>query len=221
MHNQFFESIRSLTDAELVAKTKDLAGRERSDTSALVAHVAEIDTRDIHLREGYSSLFAYCRDALLLSEGEAYNRIEVARAARRFPVILRMLTEGALNLTNARLLAPHLTSENYLAVLASRHIRADVKRSVWARDFGSCAFVGQGGRRQRTGVRRVPSRPPVRGRRRGDGFQHRAPLWAPQSTRSAGVLLHAGLVPEQVAVSDRDRGTRHGLERGPGDAAPR
>ena len=28
------------------------------------------------------SLFVYCRDALGLSEWEAYNRIEVARAAR-------------------------------------------------------------------------------------------------------------------------------------------
>src|SRR5262252_6305815 len=73
----------------------------------------------IHLRQGYSSLFTYCRDALSLSEHEAYNRIEVARAARRFPAILEMLADGALNLTNVRLLAPHLTLENHQGVLAS------------------------------------------------------------------------------------------------------
>jgi hypothetical protein len=77
-----------------VARVKDLAARERAATSALIAHLAELDTRGIHLREGHGSLFAYCRDALSLSEHEAYNRIEVARAARRFPVILEMLTEG-------------------------------------------------------------------------------------------------------------------------------
>src|SRR5439155_26446720 len=37
---------------------------------------------------------------------EAYNRIEVARAARRFPVILDLLAEGSVNLTAVRLLAP-------------------------------------------------------------------------------------------------------------------
>src|SRR5262249_58949992 len=29
----------------------------------------------------------------------------------------------------------------------SRHVPADVKRRVWLRDLGSCAFVGQNGRR--------------------------------------------------------------------------
>src|SRR4029453_6342621 len=110
---------RRLSDDELVARVKDLAARERAATSALIAHLAELDTRNIHLREGYGSLFAYCREALSLSEHEAYNRIEVARAARRFPVVLDMLAEGALNLTSARLLAPHLTPENHLSVLAS------------------------------------------------------------------------------------------------------
>ena len=78
-------SLRRLSDADLVARVKSLVARERRATALLVAHLGELDTRDIHLRAGYSSLFAYCRDALGLSEHEAYNRIEVARAARRFP----------------------------------------------------------------------------------------------------------------------------------------
>jgi hypothetical protein len=54
-----------------------------------------------------------------LSEWEAYNRIEVARAARRFPMILDLLAEGSVGLTTVKLLAPHLTSENHGEVLAS------------------------------------------------------------------------------------------------------
>jgi hypothetical protein len=119
MDNETLTSLHRLSDDELMARVKDLAARERVATSALVVHLAELDTRDIHLRQGYGSLFAYCRDALSLSEHEAYNRIEVARAARRFPAILEMLAEGALSLTNARLLAPHLTPENHRTVLAS------------------------------------------------------------------------------------------------------
>jgi hypothetical protein len=70
----------------------------------------------VHLREGHSSLFAYCRDALALSEHEAYNRIE---AARRFSAILELLAESAVSLTTVRLLAPHLTRANHRNVLES------------------------------------------------------------------------------------------------------
>jgi len=73
----------------------------------------------VHLREGYPSLFAYCRDALGTAEGEACNRIEVARTARRFPLVLDMLADGRLHLTAARLLAPHLTSDNHHEVLGA------------------------------------------------------------------------------------------------------
>jgi hypothetical protein len=82
----------------------------------------------VHLREGYESLYVYCRDALGLSEGESYNRIEVARAARRFPVILEMLAAGAVNLTAARLFAPHLTPVNHREVLDSA--RGKKKREI-------------------------------------------------------------------------------------------
>ncbi|HEY4998167.1 MAG TPA: hypothetical protein VII36_03445, partial [Usitatibacter sp.] len=115
------DSLRRLSDADLVAGVKGLVARERVATAELVAHLAELDTRDVHLREGYSSLFVYCRDALGLSEAEAYTRIEVARAARRFPEILDLLAAGSVSLTALRLLAPHLTPANHLEVLESAH----------------------------------------------------------------------------------------------------
>jgi hypothetical protein len=112
-------SLRRLSDGELAEQAKSVAGRERDLTALLVAHVAELDTRDVHLRAGYPSLFCYCRDVLALSEHEAYNRIEVARAARRHPVILALLAGGSVNLTTVRLLRPHLTPENHQRVLES------------------------------------------------------------------------------------------------------
>ena len=119
MQNDLLASLPRLSDIELVARVKDLAARARDATAVLVAHLAELATRDLHLQAGYGSLFVYCRDALALSEHEAYNRIEAARAARRFPVILELLAEGAINLTTVRLLAPHLTPENHRSVLES------------------------------------------------------------------------------------------------------
>jgi len=119
MKNDMLVSLRRLSDVELVAGLQKFLTRERDETASVVAHLAELDTRDVHLREGYPSLFVYCRDALGMSEGEAYNRIEVARTARRFPVVLDMLADGRVHLTAVRLLAPHLTADNHDDVLAS------------------------------------------------------------------------------------------------------
>jgi hypothetical protein len=117
MKNDMLVSLRHLSDAALLAGLESSLTRERDETASVVAHLAELDTREVHLRDGYPSLFVYCRDALGMSEGEAYNRIEVARTARRFPVVLDMLADGRLHLTAARLLGPHLTSDNHREVL--------------------------------------------------------------------------------------------------------
>src|SRR5688500_15665994 len=107
MHTELLISAHALSDDELLARLPHLAARERGATAELIAHLVELETRNLHVAAGYPSTFIYCRDALRLSEHEAYNRIEVARAVRRFPVILDRLVEGAVNLTGARLLAPH------------------------------------------------------------------------------------------------------------------
>jgi len=75
-------------------------------------------------------MFAYCTQVLHLSEGGAYNRIEAARAARTYPLILALFEQSAITLTAIRLLAPHLTVENHRAVLASAQHKS--KREVEA-----------------------------------------------------------------------------------------
>jgi len=67
-------------------------------------------------------MFNYCVQVLHLSEHAAYSRIEAARAARRYPIILELLGDGSVNLTTVGLLAPHLTPENHGDLLqAARH----------------------------------------------------------------------------------------------------
>ncbi len=63
-----------------------------------------------------------------LSEHAAYGRIEAARAARRFPIILERLAEGSVTLTTVGLLAPHLTPENHRELLDAA--RRTSKRQV-------------------------------------------------------------------------------------------
>jgi len=108
-----------LTDDELTAAVAALASREREATAALVIHLAELDARGLYLAAGFGSLYHYCREELLLSEQEAYNRIAAARAVRRFPPIAGMLARGDVNLTTVKLIAPHLTQANHEEVLAA------------------------------------------------------------------------------------------------------
>ena len=101
-----------LADEALISELARLVACERGTTAAVIAHLAEFAARGLHLAAGFPSLFAYCTEALRLSEHEAYNRMEAARLAVRFPEVLERVQDGALNLTAVRLLAPHLTEEN-------------------------------------------------------------------------------------------------------------
>lgn len=112
----------TLSDADLLAEVTRLATCERHATAQLVASLAELDARRLYLGRGFSSMFTYCTQVLHLSEHAAYNRIETARTARRFPTILDLLAGGSITLTTVCLLAAHLTPENHRELLdAARH----------------------------------------------------------------------------------------------------
>src|SRR3989337_4047924 len=91
MDPHVLSSVARLSDGALVARVRTLAARERAATAVLIAHLAELDARRLYLAEGCSSLFTYCVQVLQFSEHAAYGRIEAARAARRFPVVLERL----------------------------------------------------------------------------------------------------------------------------------
>src|SRR5688572_8276134 len=96
-----------LSDLDLLAEVKRAANREQQATARLIALLMEVDSRKLYAGQGCSSLFTYCVQRLHLSEHAAYLRIEAARVARRFPVILDKLSDGSLHLTAVSLLGPH------------------------------------------------------------------------------------------------------------------
>jgi hypothetical protein len=117
-----FPSLDHVSDADLLARVGCAAQHERHSTAQLIALLMEVDARRLYLAEGCSSLFTYCMQVLHLTEHAAYGRIEAARAARKFPVVLERIADGTLSLTAVGLLAPHLTPDNYVTVLdAARH----------------------------------------------------------------------------------------------------
>ena len=69
-----------------------------------------------------------------MSEDAICNRLEVARAARKFPIILDRFADGSVTLTAVRLLAPHLTAANHEALLReATHKRTEQVKELVAR----------------------------------------------------------------------------------------
>jgi hypothetical protein len=129
MNTNMFALASDLSDHDLLDRIVALAGKERETSAELVAHLAALDARpSLYASRGYGSLFSYCTQALRLSEDATCNRIDAARAARRFPMILDLLASGAVSLATVRMLRPHLTEENHVAVLtkATGRSRQDV-----------------------------------------------------------------------------------------------
>jgi hypothetical protein len=124
------EAARKLPEPDLLEGIARSAGREREALVALLEQLAEVDRRRLHLDLGFPSLYAYCVGALRHAEYSAGNRVEAARAARRFPSILRRLRDGELNLGTLRLLAPHLEQDNHEALLDAA--RGKTRREVEA-----------------------------------------------------------------------------------------
>jgi hypothetical protein len=107
-----------LSNGELLAATRELCRKSQGIEADLLVHLGEIDERKLYLDCAFPSMFAFCVAELGFSEDAAYNRITVARAARRFPAVIETIRSGQVHLAGLRLLAPHLTPENHAEVLA-------------------------------------------------------------------------------------------------------
>ncbi len=112
------EQIHTISSLELERRTDLLAEQEHRHVARLIAHLAEVSLRRLHLKLGYRSLFEYCVERLGLSEGCTALRIQVCRVCRRHPMILDALAGQQISLTVAGKLAPHLTDDNRERLIA-------------------------------------------------------------------------------------------------------
>src|SRR5450432_747802 len=97
---------------ELVAALSMLVRRENDALSDLLAHLAELDERRLYLDLGFTSLFAYCTEALGFCKSSAGRRIAVARMCRKYPEAFGCVARSELQLSVLSLLGPHLNAEN-------------------------------------------------------------------------------------------------------------
>lgn len=110
--------ISSLSNAELLVATSKLVSQSCAVEADLLVHLGEIDDRKLYLEHAHPSMFAFCTRELGFSEGAAYNRISVARAARKVPAMIEAVRTGSVHLAGLRLLAPRLNSGNCAGLLA-------------------------------------------------------------------------------------------------------
>jgi hypothetical protein len=118
MKTEAFWDLGLVSDAALRCDLAALLANGYRTEARIVAHIAEVDARKLHTRDGSSSLFEYCVRQLGLSESEAFYRLTAARIARRFPVVFSLLERRAIHLTAVCLLRDYLTSENQHELLA-------------------------------------------------------------------------------------------------------
>src|SRR5207253_10588277 len=121
--------VASLSSSELLARTRELVDQSRCTEADLLVHLGEIDERKLYLECAFPSMFEFCVGELRFSEDAAYNRIMVARAARRLPAVIEAMRSGQVHLSGLRLLAPHLTIDapTVVAALSPRQFSAALR----------------------------------------------------------------------------------------------
>jgi hypothetical protein len=102
----------ALGNEQLVNALQGLVRRERYVLADLLAHLAELDERRLYLDLGYSSLFAYCTEALGFCRSAAGRRVAVVRVCRKFPEVFARVAKGELRLSVLSVLASHLNAAN-------------------------------------------------------------------------------------------------------------
>src|SRR4051812_24968894 len=111
-------AITVMNDDDLLACTREIVRKSCATEAELLLHLAEIDERKLYAERAFPSMHVFCVKELGFSEGAAYNRIGVARAARRWPAVLEALGSGTVHLAGLRVLVPHLSDENHESILA-------------------------------------------------------------------------------------------------------
>ena len=103
---------KKISNEELNLRLEKLARSERKLTHVILLHINEVDSRDLHLKMGYESLFSYLVKALHYSESAAYRRLQAARLLKTNPEVAAKIESGALNLSQLTQMQRCLQAEN-------------------------------------------------------------------------------------------------------------
>lgn len=116
--NDTLMSLSNLSDEALLASLNAICSDERHLIARQVLQLVEVENRRLELRTACASMFDFCTRRLGMSEGIAFRRLNAARLARRFPVIIGAIERGEIHLCGLVALKDVLTDDNHAELLA-------------------------------------------------------------------------------------------------------
>jgi HNH endonuclease len=119
------------TNEEIKSGMKKLVACDRENLVLFLRYLIELESRELFLEEGASTVHDYLERFLGLSHGTTLKRIWVSRAATRFPVLLDFLGSGQLNLTSLSFLVKHLTEDNHRFLLSGAVGKKETELRWW------------------------------------------------------------------------------------------
>ena len=188
----------------LAERLRALAGEERAVQVAFLHHLDALDQRRGHAELGYPSLWAFCLEALHLSEGAAARRIAAMRVLRRHPSLGEALREGRLSLSTLRALEPVLTDESLGDVLARASFRGVREVEALVASMRPAPAPADGFRRSAATSQPAPTLASL--------FPVAAPTASPEPMRPAGtaeapqLCLAPAAAPDGAEAAGRDEG---------------
>ena len=121
----------ALTDPrhqELIDILEDCLANIHRHTVRMIATLAEIEVKRVHLELGYSSMWDFCIKRYNMTKDETHPRLAVARLVQNYPQLLGALERGEVTMTNLMLLRNMIDATNVdaLVALSSRKSKEDV-----------------------------------------------------------------------------------------------
>ena len=128
-------SLRSLSDSSVLAGLTQIVRQSHAVTAALIAHVLEIEHRQLYRDMGYDSMRAFLILEHHVSEDAAERRLQAAHAVRRHPELLERVADGRLHLTAVGMLSAHLDGADApeLIEAATHRTRSQIQALLIAR----------------------------------------------------------------------------------------
>ena len=102
------QKLKSLSDSHLMNSTVTVLTTLRRVDLALLEHLGEIESRELHLKSGYNSLFKMCTEKFRLSEASAYRRVSAARLIQKFSMVKVQFLSGDVSMCTLAMVAGKL-----------------------------------------------------------------------------------------------------------------
>jgi 5-methylcytosine-specific restriction endonuclease McrA len=107
-----------VSDAQVLAEAPAIHLDGRRNLAHLIALLAIIHERRLYAKAACSSTFIYCNERLGMPRATAWRHANAAELVCRFPSLLASIASCDITLTALRMIGPHLSPENFEAVMA-------------------------------------------------------------------------------------------------------